>query len=478
MAAAVVAATMSCGPFCGGPVAEVRRVDFVQVLFWGSATVHTNPPGTQIVGDTTYRFEELALYEINSDNLVMETTAVDHLRGSGTVYHLSPLFGDCTATVRAPARSSGTEGVRVLNQGQEVAVQAIAPWTLHTTTSASGKLCGQSADPGAGNLGGDGGTDTLDCPLKPDGSCKKGAVLPAQPEPGTTQSGRVDLEAYRTTRYEDRELSDSFEDLLDYDADLVDAGLGALEEAIQAVEQGQSPATNVSTDALPVAPASGPLSTTFSQGGTELGRLTGSAQQGSVPPLAATWNEPALAALAGHGNVPVQVTASYGAPGGPPLTLTELVYLSPPPAAGGPSPTASPSPGVTGAVITGVAFHGNAAQPAVVVTGQNLGAQPPAAPAGHPSGQNGCPTVAGDQGYDYGSSLYIAFPAANWSAGRYVPGSETDCFDLVVTKFTSSEVDFTLGGLYAGQSQDRLSAGTAYQLVINSATYSGTVGYS
>ena len=101
-----------------------------------------------------------------------------------------------------------------------------------------------------------------------------------------------------------------------------------------------------------------------------------------------------------------------------------------------------------GGTITSVRTEGSASNPAFVVRGTNLGSKPAPSPTGHPAGLNGCPAVAGDSGYDYGTSLYVDLPAASWSAGRSQTG-ETDCIDLVVTKFTPTEVDFHFGPFYA-----------------------------
>jgi len=41
--------------------------------------------------------------------------------------------------------------------------------------------------------------------------------------------------------------------------------------------------------------------------------------------------------------------------------------------------------------------------------------------------------VAGDNGDDYGTSLYLEVPSKNFSGGRYRPSlNETECLDLVV----------------------------------------------
>jgi hypothetical protein len=144
-------------------------------------------------------------------------------------------------------------------------------------------------------------------------------------------------------------------------------------------------------------------------------------------------------------------------------------------------PTAArkPSPPPTKPTITSVTFGGSAANPSFVIHGTNLGARPRPSPAAHPSGQNGCPAIAGDDGYDYGTSLYLAVPAKSWAGGRYRPSlNETDCIDLVVTKFTATEVDFHFGPFYAqNHAQFSLDNGDEVEVAVNGATKTVHVKY-
>jgi hypothetical protein len=121
--------------------------------------------------------------------------------------------------------------------------------------------------------------------------------------------------------------------------------------------------------------------------------------------------------------------------------------------------------------ITSVRFGGSSAGPTFAVLGTGLGARPKPNPPGHPAGQNGCPSLAGDDGYDYGTSLYVAVPAKNWSGGRYLPGAnETDCIDLVVTRFTATEVDFHFGPFYVQHNaQFSLNDGDQVEIAVNGA---------
>jgi hypothetical protein len=138
-----------------------------------------------------------------------------------------------------------------------------------------------------------------------------------------------------------------------------------------------------------------------------------------------------------------------------------------------------PPPPSASRTLSSVTFGGSPAKPSVVVHGANLGALPKPDPRGHPSGQNGCPVIAGDDGYDYGTNLYIAVPAKNWAGGRYRPSlNETDCIDLVVTKFTATEVDFHFGRSYMSfYPKFSLNDGDTVEVGVNGATKTVHVKY-
>jgi hypothetical protein len=169
----------------------------------------------------------------------------------------------------------------------------------------------------------------------------------------------------------------------------------------------------------------------------------------------------------------VTVTPAKGAPSVVQSRFYALPALTAPSSRGG-------SGSSSGGTITGVTFTGSTTKPTIIVRGTHLGAKPPSSPAGHTSGLNGCPVVAGDNGYDYGTNLYIAVPARNWAGGRYRPElNETDCVDLIVTKFTPTEVEFHFGPFYTRYyPQFALTPGLQVQLQVNSATYTTTVEYS
>jgi hypothetical protein len=157
------------------------------------------------------------------------------------------------------------------------------------------------------------------------------------------------------------------------------------------------------------------------------------------------------------------------------ITILSGGKVKPPaPSPKGSSPTSTARP-----AINSVQFSGSPDNPTIVVRGTNLGKLPVPSPAGHPAGQNGCPVVAGDNGYDYGTSLYIVGVSKAFAGGRYRPTlNETDCIDLVVTKFTQTEVDFHFGPFYAKyHSQFSLDPGDAVRIVINGASLDVHVKY-
>jgi hypothetical protein len=87
--------------------------------------------------------------------------------------------------------------------------------------------------------------------------------------------------------------------------------------------------------------------------------------------------------------------------------------------------------------------------------------------------------MSGDNGYDYGTSLYLAVPTLNWSGGRYQPTlNETDCLDLVVTRFTPPEVDFHFGPFYRSvYPKFSLASGTQVTIAVNGVLANATVRY-
>ena len=144
-----------------------------------------------------------------------------------------------------------------------------------------------------------------------------------------------------------------------------------------------------------------------------------------------------------------------------------------------PKRKASGGGGATVPTITSVSFTGSAGNPGIVIRGKNLGTKPAPSPAKHPAGLNGCPAIAGDDGYDYGTSLYVSAPSKNWSGGRSRPAfSEVDCLDLVVTRFTQTEVDFHFGPFYkSAYPQFALAPGLHVQVAVNGATANAVVRY-
>lgn len=144
----------------------------------------------------------------------------------------------------------------------------------------------------------------------------------------------------------------------------------------------------------------------------------------------------------------------------------------------------SGSGGSSKPTITSVIFTGTTMTPTVTVNGSDLGSLPPPNPTYTPEGHPPlCPlTPSGNQGYDYGTSFYLADTGRNWAGGRYRPSlNELDCIGLVESKFTQTQVVFQFGSAYAQYQQQYnylLAEGDPYQLQVNSATFSGTVHYT
>src|SRR5262249_58862021 len=126
-----------------------------------------------------------------------------------------------------------------------------------------------------------------------------------------------------------------------------------------------------------------------------------------------------------------------------------------------------------------VGFWGSRATASLVIRGKNMGTRQKPHPSSPPAGQMGCPAVSGDPGYDYGTSLYIESTSKGYAGGRYRPEvNELDCIDLVVTKFTSTEVDFHFGPFYAKyNTKFAFNPGDPVRVVVNGASKSAVVKY-
>lgn len=135
------------------------------------------------------------------------------------------------------------------------------------------------------------------------------------------------------------------------------------------------------------------------------------------------------------------------------------------------------------ATITSVVFSGSVTAPTVTVNGSGLGSMPTPNPTYTPEGTQLCPLAAsGNEGYDYGTDLYLFDSPRNWAGGRYRPElQELDCVGLLVTTFTPTKVVFQFGSAYTKDGAKNnyvLAEGDAYQLAVNGATFTGTVNYT
>ena len=125
--------------------------------------------------------------------------------------------------------------------------------------------------------------------------------------------------------------------------------------------------------------------------------------------------------------------------------------------------------------ISLVVFGGSPTNPTITVRGADLDYEParpipPTNPSYSPSNQTDCPVkINGNAGRDYGTRLYFVDRSAKpqWSAGRYRPGiHELDCIGLIVTRYTSGEVGFHVGGFFK-QNHFRLDPGDYVGIVVN-----------
>jgi hypothetical protein len=129
--------------------------------------------------------------------------------------------------------------------------------------------------------------------------------------------------------------------------------------------------------------------------------------------------------------------------------------------------------------ISSVQFTGKPADPTIVVRGRGLAPLPPTNPSGSPVGHDGCPSVSGINGSDYGLLFNLNDLTKGWSAGAaFAQLHNTSCIGIIPTKVTSGEVDFRLGSFYRKlYPKFALDAGDQVQLVLNGAVRNARVTY-
>ncbi|MGA3149141.1 MAG: IPT/TIG domain-containing protein [Acidimicrobiales bacterium] len=119
------------------------------------------------------------------------------------------------------------------------------------------------------------------------------------------------------------------------------------------------------------------------------------------------------------------------------------------------------------ASVTAVQFSGSVFNPEVEITGTGFGNAPPtSSPNCANTGRN----------YDYGNLSFQDDTAADqWQAGF-----DLDCVGLIVSSWTDTAIDFTLGNYYFNHevaAGDLLADGDQYSLVVAGDFVSGTVSY-
>lgn len=136
--------------------------------------------------------------------------------------------------------------------------------------------------------------------------------------------------------------------------------------------------------------------------------------------------------------------------------------------------------------ITSVVFTGNASNPTITINGSGFGSTAPATnpiytPAGNtaPGITYTCPATIGNDGFDYGTSLWLQDTKSpgGYRMGRYDSTiDELDCIGLLVTSYSDTQVVFTLGAEYS-EGGYSLAQGDPYTVYVNGAQTSGTVIY-
>jgi len=117
---------------------------------------------------------------------------------------------------------------------------------------------------------------------------------------------------------------------------------------------------------------------------------------------------------------------------------------------------AAPSP-----TVTGLTWSGSSADPTLTITGTNLGAYPPIATP------ETC--QSGDTGDVFGSSgLWFNDATAGWTAGQ-----SGDCIGLLVTSWSSTQVECTFGNEYSGYTP--INSGDQFTVEVQGASASGTL---
>jgi hypothetical protein len=151
-------------------------------------------------------------------------------------------------------------------------------------------------------------------------------------------------------------------------------------------------------------------------------------------------------------------------------TLALGVLLTPLVALGSPRQASIATPS-----ISRVLFGGKPTNPFITIRGTDLNYEPyrpipPRNPPYSPSNQKLCPVkITGSPGWDYGTRLFFTDKSAKpvWSAGRYRPTlGELDCIGLIVTHYTSGQIEFHFGGFFR-QRHYRVNPGDFVGVAVN-----------
>jgi hypothetical protein len=110
--------------------------------------------------------------------------------------------------------------------------------------------------------------------------------------------------------------------------------------------------------------------------------------------------------------------------------------------------------------ISSVTFGGDASDPTVTINGSNFGTEPGSSPAG-------CSTSG-----DNFSGVSLTF---NDTTGGWGAGTGGDCIGLVVSSYTNTQVVYQFGSGYTVYGT--ANSGDGFSVMVQGATYSGTVTY-
>lgn len=123
-------------------------------------------------------------------------------------------------------------------------------------------------------------------------------------------------------------------------------------------------------------------------------------------------------------------------------------------------------------VIRAVTFTGDSASPTVTFTGHGFGGSPP---LGYDNTVNSCGIYPGN-GDDYGDQFSFTDDTNAWAAGQGIPPAG-NCIGLVVQSWSGHRVVFMFGSAYGSFDHWTADQGDSFTLILEGASFTGTVNY-